>query len=67
VNHFLSLAMASLGIGLLYSILLAPEAAPLVARAPALDAVPRLLPALLPAAVVIFAGYSVHRRRVGNW
>jgi phosphatidylglycerol:prolipoprotein diacylglycerol transferase len=67
VNHFLSLAMASLGIAVLYSILLAPEAAPLVARAPALDAVPRLLPALLPAAVVIFAGYSVHRRRVGSW
>jgi phosphatidylglycerol:prolipoprotein diacylglycerol transferase len=67
VNHLLSLAMAALGALLLHSILLAPEAAPVIAWAPALDAVPRLLPALAPSAIVIFAGYSVHRRRVGSW
>jgi hypothetical protein len=35
--------------------------------APGLDALPRLLPALLPSAMVIFAGFAVHRRRVGSW
>jgi phosphatidylglycerol:prolipoprotein diacylglycerol transferase len=67
VNHLLSLAMAALGALLLHSILLAPEAAPVIAWASALDAVPRLLPALAPSAMLIFAGYSVHRRRVGSW
>jgi phosphatidylglycerol:prolipoprotein diacylglycerol transferase len=67
VNHLLSLAMASLGVVVLYSIYLAPEAAPAIAWASGLDAMPDLLPALAPAAVVIFAGYAVHRRRVGSW
>jgi phosphatidylglycerol:prolipoprotein diacylglycerol transferase len=67
VNHFLSLAMASLGVLVLYSIRVAPEVAPVIAWGSALDAVPGLLPALAPAAVVIFAGYAVHRRRVGSW
>jgi phosphatidylglycerol:prolipoprotein diacylglycerol transferase len=67
VNHLLSLAMAALGVLLLHSILLAPEAAPVIAWASGLDAVPKLLPALAPSAMVIFAGYSVHRRRVGSW
>jgi phosphatidylglycerol:prolipoprotein diacylglycerol transferase len=67
VNHLLSLAMASLGLVVLHSIHLAPQAAPVIAWASGLDAVPGLLPALAPAAVVIFAGYAVHRRRVGSW
>ena len=67
VNHIISLAMAALGALLLHSILLAPEATPVIAWAPALDAVPRLLPALAPSAMVIFAGYAVHRRSVGRW
>ena len=67
VNHLLSLAMASLGVLVLYSIHLSPEATPVIAWAPALDAVPRLLPALAPSAMVIFAGYAVHRRSVGRW
>jgi phosphatidylglycerol:prolipoprotein diacylglycerol transferase len=67
LNHLLSLAMAALGVVLLPSILLAPEATPAIAWAPALDAVPWLLPALAPSAMVIFASYSVHRRSVGSW
>jgi phosphatidylglycerol:prolipoprotein diacylglycerol transferase len=67
VNHLISLAMAALGALLLHSILLAPEATPVIAWASALDTVPRLLPALAPSAMVIFAGYSVHRRSVGSW
>ncbi len=67
VNHLLSLAMASLGLLLLPSILLAPQAAPVIAWAPAFDALPRLLPALVLSAMVIFAGFGVHRRRVGSW
>ena len=66
VNHLMSLAMAALGTLLLHSILLAPQATPAIAWAPALDAVPRLLHALAPSAMVIFAGYAVHRRRVGR-
>ncbi len=67
LNHLFSLAMASLGVVLLPSILLAPVATPAIAWAPVLDAVPWLLPALAPAAIVIFASYSVHRRSVGAW
>jgi phosphatidylglycerol:prolipoprotein diacylglycerol transferase len=67
VNHLLSLAMASLGLLLLPSIFLAPQAAPVVAWAPAFDALPRLLPALVLSAMVVFAGFGVHRRRVGSW
>jgi phosphatidylglycerol:prolipoprotein diacylglycerol transferase len=67
VNHLLALSMAALGVLLLHSILLAPQVTPVVAWASSLEAVPRLLPALAPSALVIFAGYSVHRRRVGHW
>ena len=67
MNHLLSLAMASLGLLLLPSIFLAPQAAPVVAWAPAFDALPRLLPALVLSAMVVFAGFGVHRRRVGSW
>ena len=67
VNHFLSLAMAALGVLVLRSALLAPEATPVLTWAPALDAVPTLLPALVPSAIVIFFGFSVHRRRIGSW
>jgi phosphatidylglycerol:prolipoprotein diacylglycerol transferase len=67
VNHLLSLSMAGLGVLLLPSILLAPQASPAIAWAPALDAMPWLLPALVPSAMVIFAGFSVHRRSVGSW
>jgi phosphatidylglycerol:prolipoprotein diacylglycerol transferase len=67
VNHLMSLAMAALGVLLLPSILLAPQATPTIAWAPALDAVPWLLPALVPSAMVIFAGFSVHGRNVGSW
>jgi hypothetical protein len=67
VNHLMSLAMAGLGVLLLPSIVLAPEAAPAIAWGAALDSLPRLLPALLPAALVIFLGFSVHWRSVGSW
>ena len=67
VNHLLSLAMAALGVALLPSILLAPQAAPVISWAPALDALPWLLPALVLPAVVIFAGFGVHRKKVGSW
>jgi len=67
VNHLLSLAMASLGLLLLPSIFLAPQATPVVAWGPAFDALPRLLPALVPAAMVIFFGFAMHRRKVGSW
>jgi phosphatidylglycerol:prolipoprotein diacylglycerol transferase len=67
VNHLLSLSMAGLGVLLLPSILSAPQASPAIAWAPALDAVPWLLLVLVPSALVIFAGFSVHRRRVGSW
>jgi len=67
VNHLMSLAMAGLGVLLLPSIVLAPEAAPAIAWGAAFDSLPRLLPALLPAALVIFLGFSVHRRSVGSW
>ena len=67
VNHLLSLAMAALGALLLHSILVAPEAAPLIAWASALDTLPRLLLALLPSAMVIFVGFAIHRRKVGSW
>jgi len=67
VNHLLSLAMAGLGVMLLPSILLAPQAAPVFTWAPALDALPRLLLALVPSAMVIFFGFAMHRRRVGSW
>jgi phosphatidylglycerol:prolipoprotein diacylglycerol transferase len=67
VNHLMSLAMAGLGVVLLPSILLAPEATPAIAWAPALDALPWLLPALAPSALVILVGFSVHRRSVGSW
>jgi phosphatidylglycerol:prolipoprotein diacylglycerol transferase len=67
VNHLLSLAMASLGVLLLPSILLAPQPAPVVAWAEAFAALPRLLPALLLSAMVIFAGFAVHRKKVGSW
>jgi hypothetical protein len=67
VNHLLSLAMAALGVALLPSILLAPQAAPVIAWAPALDALPWLLPALVLPAMVIFAGFGVHRKKVGSW
>jgi phosphatidylglycerol:prolipoprotein diacylglycerol transferase len=67
VNHLLSLTMAGLGVVLLPSILLAPQPALVVAWAPALDALPKLLLALVPSAMVIFAGFAVHRRRVGSW
>jgi len=67
VNHLMSLAMAGLGVLLLPSIVLAPEAAPAIAWGAAFDSLPRLLPALLPAALVIFLGFSVHWRSVGSW
>jgi phosphatidylglycerol:prolipoprotein diacylglycerol transferase len=67
VNHLLSLSMAGLGVLLLPSILSAPQASPAIAWAQALDALPWLLLALVPAAMVIFGGFSVHRRRVGSW
>jgi len=67
VNHLLSLSMAGLGVLLLPSILLAPQPAPVIAWATALDALPALLAALVPSAVVIFAGFAIHRRNVGSW
>jgi phosphatidylglycerol:prolipoprotein diacylglycerol transferase len=67
VNHLLSLVMAGLGLLLLPSIFLAPQAAPAVTWAPALDALPRLLTALVPSALVIFVGFGMHRRKVGTW
>jgi phosphatidylglycerol:prolipoprotein diacylglycerol transferase len=67
VNHLLSLAMAALGVLVLRSVLLGAEATPVVAWSPALDVVPTLLPALIPSAIVVFLGFSLHRRRVGSW
>jgi phosphatidylglycerol:prolipoprotein diacylglycerol transferase len=67
VNHLLSLSMAGLGVLLLPSVLLTPQPAPAIAWAAALDALPALLAALVPSAVVIFVGFAIHRRKVGSW
>lgn len=67
VNHLLSLAMAALGVLVLRSVLAGPGASPVITWTPALDAVPTLLPALIPSALVVFVGFSLHRKKVGSW
>jgi phosphatidylglycerol:prolipoprotein diacylglycerol transferase len=67
VNHFICLGVIGLGFWVLNWALQAPEAAPPIAWALGLGAVRDLLPAILPGALIVFLGFSMHRRRVGAW
>ena len=67
VNHLMSLAVAALG-GLAFCILVAsPECAPAISWTAGLGAVPWLLVAIVPSAVIMFSGFAMHWRRVGHW
>lgn len=67
VNHVASLVLAAVGLAILSHVLLAPLDVPPVRWADALDAAPWLAGAVVPSAVVVFVGFSVHRGRVGDW
>jgi hypothetical protein len=67
LNHLICLGMIAFGALLLRGILAAPETAPSISWSLGLDTVRALLPAILPAALVVFVGFSLHRRRVGAW
>lgn len=68
LNQPIALAMALLGVGLAGIVLLgAPGAAPLFAFAAPLHAAPWLAAAFLPGALLVFVGFSLHRREVGRW
>jgi phosphatidylglycerol:prolipoprotein diacylglycerol transferase len=67
VNHFICVGVVALGIWVLDWALQAPTAAPPIVWTLGLGAVGELLPAIVPCALIIFLGFSVHRRRVGAW
>jgi prolipoprotein diacylglyceryltransferase len=68
LNQLVALAMALLGVALAGVALHGePGAAPPFAFAAALRDVPWLSAAILPGALLVFVGFSLHRREVGHW
>jgi phosphatidylglycerol:prolipoprotein diacylglycerol transferase len=67
VNHLICLGLIAVGLLVLRGVLQTPEAAPAIAWSIGFDTVRELLPALAAAALVVFVGFSLHRRRIGAW
>jgi phosphatidylglycerol:prolipoprotein diacylglycerol transferase len=67
VNHLVCLALIAVGVFLLRGVLQTPETAPAISWSLGFDTVWDLLPAIAPAALVVFVGFSLHRRRIGAW
>jgi len=67
LNHLICLVMIAIGALLLQSILQVPEAAPAIAWSLGFETVRQLWPASVPAVLVVFVGFSLHRRRIGTW
>jgi phosphatidylglycerol:prolipoprotein diacylglycerol transferase len=67
VNHVLSLTVAALGGLALCVLLTARQQAPTISWAAGLEAIPWLLVAIVPSALVMFLGFAMHWRRVGHW
>jgi len=68
LNQLLALAMALLGVALAGVALLGePGSAPPFGFASALRDVPWLSAAILPGALLVFLGFSLHRGEVGRW
>lgn len=67
LNHLLSLALAGVGVIAWPVLHHAAQVTPAISWTVARAAVPWLGPAVVPACLLIFVGFSLHRGRVGAW
>jgi phosphatidylglycerol:prolipoprotein diacylglycerol transferase len=67
VNHVCCLLMFALGALVLCLALAEPQVTPQVAWLTGFTAMRELLPAIVPCAIVVFLGFSLHRGQVGAW
>ncbi|MFI5397225.1 MAG: prolipoprotein diacylglyceryl transferase [Candidatus Binatia bacterium] len=67
LNHLLSLALAGVGFIAWPVLHHAAQATPVISWTMASAAVPWLVPGVVPACLLIFVGFSLHRGRVGAW